>query len=80
MLRLTLTGRSARVLRPHELAGGVRSLMQEENREGHLGALDLEWITPAGVVLDRRRYGSLEELAFMLPSVLADGARRRPGQ
>lgn len=76
MLRLTLTGRPSRVLRPSELARGVWSLMQDETPEDRANALDLEWITPAGVVLDRHRYASVEELAFMLPSLLADGVKR----
>ena len=73
MLRLTLSGRSSRVMRPHELVRGIRSLMNEEGQDEQRGAL-LEWISSAGVVLDRHRYASVAELAFILPSMLADSA------
>ena len=72
MLRLTLHGRPARLLRPHELARGVRSLLQDEPFEALEGTLDVEWISAAGVILARHRCATVEELALLLPSLEDD--------
>ena len=75
MLRLTLNGRPSRILRPDELERSVWSLIEEQDENALAGGLDLERLSPAGVVLDRRFCASIAELALLLPSLMAETAR-----
>jgi hypothetical protein len=65
MVRLILEGRSPRVLRPEELASSLWPLvLAPETAPG--GRLDVEWLSPGGLVLERRAFASLAELSQAL--------------
>ena len=70
MIRVMLAGRSPRVLRPEELAASVWELQQRAPEDAPHGPFDLEWLSPAGLVLEHRACASLGELAAMIPSLL----------
>jgi hypothetical protein len=71
MIRMTLQGRSPRVLRHDELATSLWALYQGLH-DAPAGRLDLEWLSPAGLVLERRVYASLAELSLLLPALLTE--------
>jgi hypothetical protein len=72
MIRMNLHGRAPRLLRLEELATSVWELEQERPEDTPGGPLALEWLSPAGVVLEHRVYAGLRELAPLIPALLAE--------
>jgi hypothetical protein len=70
MIRLNLRGRPSRVLRPEELAESVRILDRDAPDEAPRGPHEIEWLSPAGIVLERRTCASLRELVSLIAPAL----------
>jgi len=66
MLRMTFEGRAPRVFRRDELIATLSALEADDSGDRPSGRVDVEWLSPAGVVLAHRAFDSLVELRDVL--------------